>query len=362
MRATISDTPLTRALAYAPRKLYEGGVRLRAALYGAGILRARRLGEPVISVGNLTFGGTGKTPLVEAIAIALGGEGYRVAVLTRGYGRRGAGRAVLRSQAGAAASDAYALAGDEPALLARRVPGATIVVDADRYAAGLWVERELDPDVFVLDDAFQHLRLARDLDILVVDATNPFGGREMAPFGTLREPLSAIRRADAVVLTRASRPFDDASVYETVRSICGEQVPIFRVDHDVTGFRPLGGGPTRSADAFRGRPAGVLAAIGNPAVLLDDLSCAGVRVVSTTLPRDHHDYARRDLDEAARVAIGAGAEALLTTEKDAVKLERLGVPPIPVFVVEIALRKADLDPVERLCVEAVRARSAASSR
>jgi tetraacyldisaccharide 4'-kinase len=354
MRATIPDTMLSRALSFGPRKLYEGAVRARAALFEKGVFRARRLDRPVISVGNLTFGGTGKTPLVETIAAALGREGCRVAILTRGYRRAGTGRVVLRATADGTLPEAYEKGGDEPALLARRVVGATVIVEADRYAAGRWAERELDPDVFVLDDGFQHLRLARDLNILVVDATNPFGGMEMAPFGTLREPLSAMRRADAVIVTRASRPYDTAVVQATIRDACGEEIPVLFVDHEVQGIVPLGGGSARSAESLRGRTAGVLAALGNPDVLLDDLARAGVDVVSRHLLPDHHDYIRRDVDAAVASARDAGAEFLLTTHKDAVKLERLGPTSIPVFVVEIAFSPEHRDRIARLCLDAVR--------
>jgi tetraacyldisaccharide 4'-kinase len=355
MRATLPDTRLARTLAYVPRRLYEGGVRFRAELYERGWLRTRSLDRPVISVGNLTFGGTGKTPLVETIANALGREGHRVAILTRGYGRRGKGRAVLRFEADVIPADAYAAGGDEPALLARRVPGSTVIVDSDRLEAGRWAEGEIDPDVFVLDDGFQHLRLARTLNLLVVDATNPFGGMKMAPFGTLREPIGAMRRADAVVVTRASRSYDEALVRRVIRDVRGDGSPILYVDHEVRGFVPLGGGEARAVDTFTNRAAGVIAALGNPSVLLDDLSRAGIRVVSSGLLADHHDYTRRDLDDAIAAARAEGAEALFTTEKDAVKLERFGTPSMPVFVVDIAIRTLDREPLERLCLDAVRA-------
>jgi tetraacyldisaccharide 4'-kinase len=351
MRATLPDNRLLRALAYAPRRLYEAGVRLRSALYETGRLRSVRLDRPVVSVGNLTFGGTGKTPLVEVIATALVREGLRVVVLTRGHGRRGKGRVVLRAEA---EGDAVDRGGDEPALLARRVPGAVVVVDADRRAAGRWAEREIDPDVFVLDDGFQHLRVARDLNLLVVDATNPFGGMEMAPFGTLREPLGAMRRADAVVITRAGRAHDLDLVVGTIREACGDRIPIVRTDHQVRGFVPLGGGPMRPAGSLRGQSAGVLAALGNPAVLLDDLARADIRVAAARLLPDHHDYSRRDLDDAIAASRARGASVLLTTGKDAVKLERLGATEIPILVVEIELNPSDREPLERLCLEAVR--------
>jgi tetraacyldisaccharide 4'-kinase len=328
-------------------------VRLRTVLYESGALRVRRLGRPVISVGNLTFGGTGKTPVVEALARALGDEGYRVAVLTRGYGRRGKGRVVLGEGFEAPGASAFERGGDEPALLARRLPKAFVLVDADRYAAGLWAERAIDPDVFVLDDGFQHLRLARDVNLVVVDATNPFGGLEMAPFGTLREPLGAMRRANAVLVSRATRPHDESTLRQTIRGVCGPSTPVIAIDHEVRCFSPLGGGKEVEPEALRDRAVGVLAALGNPSVLLDDLARLGVRVVSTSLLEDHHDYSDRDVESAVAAARAVGAELLVTTGKDAIKLERLARPSLPIYVSEIALRPVDRDLVARLCLDAL---------
>src|ERR1041385_3117807 len=247
----IPDTPVTRALTIVPRKLYELCVVLRTVLYETRYLEEKRLDRPVLSVGNITLGGTGKTPIVEMIARYLRDEGYRVAILTRGYGRRGTGRELLRSEAGELPPDAAERCGDEPALLARRVPGVHVIVDADRYEAGRWAERELNPDVFILDDGFQNLRLARDLNLLVIGATDPCGGTEMVPLGRLREPLHGVRRATAVVVTRADRAFDDTMIHRVVHGVCAQGTPIYYAYHDITGLRPLEGGDARTPYSFR---------------------------------------------------------------------------------------------------------------
>jgi tetraacyldisaccharide 4'-kinase len=350
----IPDTRLTRALTLVPRKLYELGVVARTALYESGWLEAKRLGRPVLSVGNITLGGTGKTPIVEMLAAFLRDEGYAVAILTRGYGRKRRGREVLWSESGEQPPEAYERGGDEPALLARRVPGVHVVVDSNRHSAGAWAERELNPDVFILDDGFQHLRLARDLDILVIDATDPFGGCEMLPYGRLREPLRGVRRAGAVIVTRADRPFDDAYVRGVIRGACGEGVPVCYARHEVTGLRPLAGTRPIDLGELRGRRAAVLAAIGNPGVFLGDMKRAGVDVVADALLPDHHDYSQRDVDAAIGSARAAGAEVVLTTEKDAVKLERLDTSALPFHAVQIAFRSEQEAQLKQLCLGVVR--------
>lgn len=334
-------------------KLYEMAALVRAEAYATGYFKARRLDRPVISVGNITLGGTGKTPLVAALAAYLRDQNLEVVVLTRGYGRRRKGREVLRSEAGEMPVDAFERGGDEPALLARELPGVNIVVDADRYAAGAWAEREIDPDVFLLDDGFQHLRLARDLDILVVDATDPFGGLHLPPLGRLREPLQGMCRADAVVVTRSDRSFDGALVERVIRGTCGEEVPVFYAYHDLTELRPLAGGQGRAPYSLRGQRVGVLTAIGNPAVLLEDLANAGIEVVSESLFADHHDFEQPDVDRAVARARDAGATAIVTTEKDAVKLERLDSGALPVLVARIQFRSDHEALVKSLCLKTV---------
>jgi tetraacyldisaccharide 4'-kinase len=335
--------------------LYGFGARLRAAAYETGYLRARRLSTPVVSVGNLTFGGTGKTPLVQSLAAFLRDEGYDVAILTRGYGRRSKARELLRSEAGELPPDAYARGGDEPALLARELPGVAVVVDRDRYESGRWAERELGPDVFLLDDGFQHLQLSRDLNILVVDATDPFGGLHTPPLGRLREPIQGAKRADAVVVTRADRPFDDELVRRVVGRACGVATPIYYAWHDIVGLRRLGGSAQTEVGSLRGQRVVVLTGLGNPSVLLDDLERAGIEIVATRLHADHHDFTRADIARAVEAAGRARAQAILVTEKDAIKLEPLCEVAIPFYAVRIAFRSDEGAHIQSLCLKAIRA-------
>ena len=200
------------ALALRPlATLYGVAMKARRALYRSGRFRAHELGAPVISVGNLTTGGTGKTPLVEWIANELAQKGRRVCILTRGYGRRRSGSRVIVSNGSEILADANQ-AGDEPLLLAERLKGlAAVICDADRVSAARWAVENFKSDVFVLDDGFQHLRVARNLNILTIDATNPWGNGKLLPAGILRESRSELNRADCIVITRADDPNHNCS-------------------------------------------------------------------------------------------------------------------------------------------------------
>src|SRR5688500_1452582 len=185
--------------------LYGAVTRTRLKLYQRGTFQTTKLERPVISVGNITAGGTGKTPLIEWVARMLAGAGKNVCILTRGYGRENPQRQVIVSD-GKTILATPSEAGDEPYLLATKLLGsAAVICNADRISAGRYAIESFGTDCFILDDGFQHLRLARDLNIVTIDATNPWGGGQLLPYGRLREPLSGLRRADCVVLTRCDQ-------------------------------------------------------------------------------------------------------------------------------------------------------------
>ncbi|HLG13961.1 MAG TPA: tetraacyldisaccharide 4'-kinase [Blastocatellia bacterium] len=342
---------LTRALLWPPAKLYEMAVRARVAAYETEYLKPARLDATVIGVGNITLGGTGKTPLVEYIARYLKDEGHSVAILTRGYGRRSRGRLVLnRAAAGNSklGDDAarhptlgFREFGDEPLMLARNLPDIPIIIDRNRYEAGRWAERELGAEVLILDDGYQHLGLARDINILVLDATDPFGGFAMVPFGRLREPLYAIRRADAVIVTRADRPFDQAQTGAIIKYFCGEQVPVMYAGSSITALRHLATGVGYDAAHFRGWNSAVVCGIGNPTAFSDDLLQIGINIVSESFFGDHHEFTREDLERVTRAARDAGADAIVTTEKDAVRLDGLIQGDVPIYAARLEIESDD---------------------
>src|SRR6185436_9285381 len=197
--------------------------RARATLYRRGVLRTHQINAPVISVGNLTTGGTGKTPLVQLIAKHLAQKGRRVCILTRGYGREDTSKRVVVSDGNNVLAE-VAQSGDEPLMLAEKLKGkAAVICDVDRVSGAHWAKENLASDVFVLDDGFQNLRTARDLNIAVIDATNPWGNKRVLPAGILREPISSLRRADCVLVTRAHGP--ELSLVSRIKRSTG--APVF---------------------------------------------------------------------------------------------------------------------------------------
>ena len=194
--------------------LYGAVTRTRLALYRSGLLTTHQIGVPVISVGNITTGGTGKTPFVSWLARQLAAKGHRVCILTRGYGRADSKRQVVVSDGQRLLADVME-GGDEPRLLAETLVGvAAVISNADRVSAAKWAIQNLKCSLFILDDAFQHLAIARDLNIVTIDSTNPWGGRLLLPRGRLREPMNGLARADVIVLTRTN----SASDLETLRT------------------------------------------------------------------------------------------------------------------------------------------------
>ena len=294
--------------------LYATVVRARAAAYRRGWLRSYRLPAPVISVGNLSFGGTGKTPTVIGLVRELVRLGQRPAGLTRGYGRRGRDQVVV---VGPEPGLSVQQTGDEPMELARRLPGVPIVVDADRRQGGREALRR-GADILVLDDGFQHLRIARDLDLVLLDAGDPWGGNHLPPRGRLREPVSALARASAVLITKLSVQPDEqlAAVRSRVHREAGE-LPIFGARMRPVRVRsPEGWQPI---DVLAGRRVLAFAGLGRPADFARSLEDVGAEVVAKRFFPDHHDYSDDELRQLEAEAQQEGA-VLVTTGKDAVKL------------------------------------------
>jgi tetraacyldisaccharide 4'-kinase len=287
--------------------------------------RQRRLARPVISVGNLSMGGRGKTPLVIHLARLLVEAGERPAVLSRGYGRR------LREDGVVVVSDGtHVLAdldrsGDEPLMIARAVPGAAVLVCEQRRLAGALAERALGATVHLLDDGFQHVALARDVDLVVVAPDDRHG--RPAPFGTLREPASSLAAADAVIVDGE----DEGAGGVDSELGC----PVFRLRRELGAPVPLE--PDRPWHAG-GSPVVALAGIAEPGRFTRALEAAGWTVARTLAFADHHRYTAGDIASLAAVVRQTSASAVLTTAKDAVRL--LPLRPLPVAVAEVPLNVA----------------------
>ena len=320
--------------------LYGAAMRTRAAFYKRGIFRAHKIDAPVISVGNLTTGGTGKTPVVEWIAERLHLKEQRVCVLTRGYRRTNPKTRVVVSDGSQILADASS-SGDEALMLAEELRGqAAVICDADRVSAARWAIENFGSNVFVLDDAFQNLRIDRDLNIVTVDATNPWGNKSLLPAGTLREPLKSLSRADCIILTRSDEATDPVLLQQLATV---SAAPVFFSRMVTSRIRPLASDSGASATNLS-EHAGVAAfcAVGNPQSFFAHVRRESLRLLSTKVFRDHHRYTQTDLDRICEDAIACGAEALITTRKDEVKLRTLRLElPCYVLGIEIEIASAD---------------------
>jgi tetraacyldisaccharide 4'-kinase len=342
-----------RALLWLPAKLYELVVRLRVVAYETDYLKSRSLDAFVISIGNITLGGTGKTPMVNYIARYLKREDRQVAILTRGYGRKSTGRRIINDprqnsqktsstdRAQSHAGDDFLEFGDEPLLLARALPEVPVVIDKNRYESGLMAKAVFDAEVMLLDDGYQHLRLARDLNILLLDATDPFGDFEMVPFGRLREPLYALKRADVVIVTRADKAFDQAQTVAIIKFFCGNEVPVLYFYSTITSLRLLSTDEVFDACEFVGWKVVVMCGIGNPQAFSEDLLQIGLGIVAENFFKDHYAYRQEDLDAVVQMARDVGADAIITTEKDAVKLEGLHHADMPIYAAQLEIQGED---------------------
>jgi tetraacyldisaccharide 4'-kinase len=321
--------------------VYGGVVRLRAALYRHGVLPRRRLGGVVISVGNLTVGGTGKTPMVLWLAERLAAEGQRPAILTRGY--QGEGE---RDEKGEPWSD-------EVALLRQRLEGRALFgVGKDRYASGRALERE-GTRWFILDDGFQHLALERDADIVLLDASSPFGGGRILPAGRLREPRTALARADIVVITRSGH----APALETmVRWFT--RAPIFYASTELEAVLRAPALEAVLPDGERARMKFfAFCAIGNPAAFFDDLGKWEFTVAGERRFRDHHRYSPAEMDELEHAAAAAGADAMICTEKDVFNLRAAPATEMPIYACRIRMAVSDAEGFWRAILEATERRA-----
>ena len=315
----VVPTVLRAGLAAAERP-YTWAVARRNRWYDAHPEAAVRVGVPVVSVGNITLGGTGKTPLVEWLVRWLSNRGVRPVIVSRGYGAR-------RGQPN-----------DEALELSQKLPGVTHVQNPDRVAAAREAISHHAAEAIVLDDAFQHRRIARDLDIVLLDALEPFGFERVFPRGTLREPLAGLRRADVVILSRAN--LVDPPAREEIRRRAAALSPAalwLEAAHRPLELVARDGRRALLAE-LRGRRVVAFCGIGNPAAFGRTLADCGVNTAATVPFPDHHAFGDTDLNHLARLAESHQADALVCTEKDLVKLRPLSAAPaLPLWAVRIGL-------------------------
>ncbi len=333
--------------------LYGKITDFRNQLYDSGRFKSFSLGAKTVSVGNLTVGGTGKTPLVAFIAEILAERGEKVCILTRGYGRENSKKRVLVSDGETILANVKQ-AGDEPFELAAKLSGKAIVIaDANRVSAARWAREIFGVTAFVLDDAFQHRRAKRDLDIVLLDATNPFGNYKILPAGVLRESLKNLERADLIVISRANLVENPADLKMKIREYNAD-CPIFISENKISNLIEIGEfnakaqrrkGAKQEIELqintdedrlkFDKRESGIwnlesetnrafaFCALGNPNNFFEQLRRENFNLISTETFPDHHFYTQKDVEKLEKKSRENGAEMLLTTAKDGVKLKDL---------------------------------------
>ena len=314
--------------------IYGALMRLRRQLFAGGIRSALRVSVPVISVGNLTLGGTGKTPFVAYLACYLQEQGYRVALLSRGYGRTSRGLRVVCTGQGPILS--WQEAGDEPFLLARWLPWMPIIVDGDRRRAADYALRHFASDVLLLDDGFQHLSLQRDLDLVLIDSTQPLRSARVLPAGRLREPLTALCAAHMLVLTRTDQVDSVAPLRASLADLAPAR-PVVESVLQVEALVDLDETRVLEPPALTGKRVVTVAAIGNPTAFEKTVEDLGACVVHRFRFRDHHPFRPGDLRLMMEAAHRHQAEAVITTEKDAVRLAGWS-DSCPLWILRIKLR------------------------
>jgi tetraacyldisaccharide 4'-kinase len=310
-RATGASASLLRGLLSAAEPFYAGATRARNGLFDRGIKTIRRLERPVISIGNITTGGTGKTPMVRWLAERLRDEGKTVAILSRGYRAEGNS------------------AGDELTMLDRALnrpgtPPVFLKADPDRFTGGTSLLRDHpEIDVFLLDDGFQHRRLHRDFDLVLISALEPFGYGHGLPRGLLREPLRGFHRASALVITHADQVDDQgrAEIESGIRKY--SDAPIYHAVHAEAGVLSSGADDPNPISQLSQHRFFGFCGLADPASLDRRLQSFGTNYVGQKWFGDHHQYTPADVKSVVREAKERGAELLLTTEKDWVKIEPL---------------------------------------
>lgn len=332
------QSPLWGAFLLLLSVLYGTALTVRRIFYRLHIFKRKELPCPVISIGNITIGGTGKTPAVIQIAGYLSRKRILTAIVSRGYARKDENQIVVVSDGNSILADSKT-GGDEPVLIASKLTGVPVVVGKIKYEAALLALRHFNSDVVLLDDGFQHVQLKRNLDIVLVDAGDPFGNGKLFPKGILREPLAALKRAHAVLITRADSTGDVESLKTAIqqhthaRIFTSRQVPVDLIDYRSNDIKPL--------SSLRGTKVLALAGIARPASFFGLLQSLGAQVVTACTYPDHFDYQKSDLATVFRQAADAKINMIVTTEKDAVRIKNMHADGIWALRIELAVTEGE---------------------
>ena len=331
-------------------RLYERAVQTRLGLYRRRLLRAQELGCPVVSIGNLTVGGTGKTPVAEMLARELQNRGRRVAILSRGY--KSVPRPFMQRLRNKLfkhldlfppriVSDGRKVlldsrrAGDEPHMLAKNLPGVCVLVDKDRVKSGLHALRHFDSDLLLLDDGLQYQRLRHRIDVVLVDRQSPFGNEHLLPRGTLREPPRNLRRASYIIVTKCG-PERDEELLTRVRKL-NRTAAIIECNHAPRHWEDIKTGEKFPLEHLRGRHVGAMSGIARPESFEEGVRALGANVEITKAFADHHRFTKKEILRFLEWCDRRSLDALVTTEKDAVRFPDIDHPPVPMLFLRVEI-------------------------
>ena len=312
---------------------YRATIFWRNILYNYKFFISRTLPTKIISVGNITAGGTGKTPMVIYLVEKLKQRGKKVAILSRGYGRKTAGTQLVTD--GNTRTVDWRNFGDEPTLMAKLLPGIPIVVDSKRYRGGMFLVEKFSPDIIILDDAFQHRSLERDLDIVLINSKDKKSDHKMLPYGLLREPLSSLSRADILIFTKTNLVKPDHLLVNIAKSTT---LPVFSSTLDINGFTSFDGNPELIK---KGTNVLALSAIADKEGFLNTLECAGINVMKHFDFPDHYSFKQLDIDSISRQMESLNAKIIITTEKDMVKIANLRINQLKIYSISVSFNLAD---------------------
>ena len=310
--------------------------RFRRVSYQRGWCRQRRLPKPVISVGNMTVGGTGKTPFVIWLAHQLHAEGKRVAILSRGYGRQRVSRNMLVGD-GTGLTQNWRVVGDEPMFIAQKCPWAIVAVGKDRYQLGRWVLEQMECDCFLLDDGYQHLPLYRNLDFLLFDSTDLDGLKAVLPAGRMREPLASAKGAEGLVLTRSECVSSVQALQIRLEQALGRRIDPIVVKSVPKQLIHLSTGVMKGLDFFHKKSLLLVSGIGNPHSFGKGLKSCGWDIREEICFPDHFAYSEVDVKEIRQNIKSSGVDMVVTTEKDAVKIREWCRSDDPFWAIEMQM-------------------------
>ena len=315
-------------------RIYCSLVRIRQSLYNRGILKSYRLPCPVISIGNITLGGTGKTPTVIYLAQLLRSRGIQPVILSRGYKAKNSATTAVVSDGTTTLMDALE-AGDEPFLLSRALPGVPVIIGPNRAVSGRFACEQFSPEAVILDDGFQHQRVKRDIDIVLIDLHRRFGNGYLLPRGILREPVSSLSRAHLFLLTKQMENGADHEIKQQIRRY-NPDAPFFYTHYAVRSVRTLLEQKEMHLNHLQGKKVLALSGIGNPHYFSFLLKQAGMLVTEEwTLP-DHHDYTVKDTSRARDYL--SRVDYIVTTAKDSCKMDRKLFHDLPILTLEVMLQ------------------------